>query len=196
MDPRHVAVRLLGAIDWQTEVSGYCRCPGEAFHTSANGKKDCRVNVDGAPTIFCFHASCSPAVAEAIVEGADHAGLGEGFVVLDEEEIDHEPDDLARGEVFAGGLVGELGELADEFLEHGAHLGIADGVGVEVDGGKLFGDEVEEAGLGQAVDLGVEIEALKDVTHGGREGVHVGAQVFADVVLVAHELFRSRGEVL
>jgi hypothetical protein len=26
--------------------------------------------------------------------------------------------------------------------------------------------------------------------------VHVGAQVFADVVLVAHELFRSRGEVL
>ena len=56
---------MLGAIDWQTEVSGFCRCPGEAVHTSANGKKDCRVNVDGAPTIFCFHASCAPAVAEA-----------------------------------------------------------------------------------------------------------------------------------
>jgi len=54
-----------GAIDWQTEVSGFCRCPGEAFHTSANGKKDCRVNVDGVPTIFCFHASCAAAVAEA-----------------------------------------------------------------------------------------------------------------------------------
>jgi hypothetical protein len=64
-DPRHVASQLLGAIDWQTEVSGFCRCPGEAFHTSANGKRDCRVNVDGAPTIFCFHSSCSPAVAEA-----------------------------------------------------------------------------------------------------------------------------------
>jgi hypothetical protein len=35
------------------------------MHTSANGKKDCRVNVDGAPTIFCFHASCAAAVAEA-----------------------------------------------------------------------------------------------------------------------------------
>ncbi len=35
------------------------------MHTSANGKKDCRVNVDGAPTIFCFHASCAPVVAEA-----------------------------------------------------------------------------------------------------------------------------------
>src|SRR5512136_285003 len=65
LDPRHVASQLLGAIDWQTEVSGFCRCPGEAFHTSANGKKDCRVNLDGAPTIFCFHASCSAAVAEA-----------------------------------------------------------------------------------------------------------------------------------
>ncbi len=56
---------MLGDIDWQNEVSGFCRCPGEAFHTSHNGKRDCRVNVDGAPTIFCFHASCTPAVAEA-----------------------------------------------------------------------------------------------------------------------------------
>ncbi len=65
LDPRQIASQLLGAIDWQTEVSGFCRCPGEAFHTSANGKKDCRVNVDGAPTIYCFHSSCGAAVAEA-----------------------------------------------------------------------------------------------------------------------------------
>lgn len=64
-DPRTVAARLLGVVEWQTEVSGFCRCPGEAVHTSATGKRDCRVNVDGAPTIFCFHASCAPAVAEA-----------------------------------------------------------------------------------------------------------------------------------
>ena len=64
-DPRHAAAQILGAIDWQTEVSGYCRCPGEAMHTHENNQKDCRVNVDGAPTIFCFHASCAAAVAEA-----------------------------------------------------------------------------------------------------------------------------------
>src|SRR5215471_2967335 len=64
-DPRRTAEVLVGAIDWQTAVSGFCRCPGEAMHTSGNGKKDCRVNVDGAPTIFCFHASCAAAVAEA-----------------------------------------------------------------------------------------------------------------------------------
>jgi hypothetical protein len=35
------------------------------MHTSGNGQKDCRVNIDGAPTIFCFHASCAMAVADA-----------------------------------------------------------------------------------------------------------------------------------
>lgn len=65
IDPRQIAAGIVGAVDWQSEVSGFCRCPGEALHTSHTGKKDCRVNVDGAPTIFCFHASCAPAVADA-----------------------------------------------------------------------------------------------------------------------------------
>ena len=64
-DPRQVAAGIVGAVDWQSEVSGFCRCPGESLHTHRTGRKDCRVNVDGAPTIHCFHASCAPAVAEA-----------------------------------------------------------------------------------------------------------------------------------
>jgi hypothetical protein len=64
-DPRQVAASIVGPVDWQSEVSGLCRCPGEAMHTHRTGKKDCRVNVDGAPTIYCFHASCIPAVTEA-----------------------------------------------------------------------------------------------------------------------------------
>lgn len=64
-DPRQIAVSIVGEIDWQSEVSGFCRCPGESLHTQRTGPKDCRVNVDGAPTIHCFHASCAPAVAEA-----------------------------------------------------------------------------------------------------------------------------------
>jgi len=59
-----MAVSVVGAVDWQTEVSGFCRCPGEGLHTHRNGTKDCRVNVDGAPTIYCFHSSCALAVAE------------------------------------------------------------------------------------------------------------------------------------
>ena len=64
-DPRQVAAGIVGAVDWQSEVSGFCRCPGESLHTHRTGRKDCRINVDGAPTIHCFHASCAPAVAEA-----------------------------------------------------------------------------------------------------------------------------------
>ena len=64
-DPRTIAAGIVGAVDWQSEVSGFCRCPGESLHTHRTGRKDCRVNVDGAPTIHCFHASCAPAVAEA-----------------------------------------------------------------------------------------------------------------------------------
>jgi hypothetical protein len=60
-----IAAGIVGAVDWQTEVSGFCKCPGEAWHTHKTGKKDCRVNVDGAPTIHCFHSSCAAAVAEA-----------------------------------------------------------------------------------------------------------------------------------
>jgi hypothetical protein len=64
-DPRQIAAGIVGAVDWQTEVSGFCRCPGESFHTHPTGKKDCRVSVDGAPTIYCFHSSCEAAVAAA-----------------------------------------------------------------------------------------------------------------------------------
>src|SRR6185295_6130951 len=65
IDPRQIASGIVGAVDWQTEVSGFCRCPGESLHTHPTGKKDCRVSVDGAPTIYCFHASCAAAVAAA-----------------------------------------------------------------------------------------------------------------------------------
>ena len=65
IDPRQSAERIVGAVDWQSAASGFCRCPGESLHTHRTGKKDCRVSVDGAPTIFCFHASCAPPGEEA-----------------------------------------------------------------------------------------------------------------------------------
>src|SRR5690349_6327062 len=64
-DPRQIDELIVGRVHWQNEVSGLCACPGERLHTSQNGKRDCRVNVDGAPTIFCFHASCIGVVTEA-----------------------------------------------------------------------------------------------------------------------------------
>lgn len=65
IDPRAIAQRIVGTVDWQSEVSGFCRCPGEALHTHRTGPKDCQVHVDGAATIHCFHYSCLPAVTDA-----------------------------------------------------------------------------------------------------------------------------------
>ena len=65
MEPRDVAVSVVGAVDWHGPVSGFCRCPGEALHTHRTGKKDCRVCVDGLPTMHCFHTSCAAVVGEA-----------------------------------------------------------------------------------------------------------------------------------
>jgi hypothetical protein len=71
-----------------------------------------------------------------------------------------------------------------------AHLRVAHHLGVQVDVRELLGDQVEQPGLGEPVDLRVELEALEDVAHRGRERLDVGAQVLADVVLVAHQLLQ------
>ena len=132
-----------------------------------------------------------------VVDRAHDAGLGQHVVVLDEQQIDHQADDLARREVLAGRLVGEFRELADQLLEDEAHLCVADLVGVQVDAGELLGDLIEQPALGQPVDLGGEVEPLEDVADGGRERLDVGEQVLADVVLVAHQLASCPcGEVL
>jgi hypothetical protein len=50
-----------------------------------------------------------------------------GQVLLaDEQDADHQPDDLARREVLAGGLVRLLGEAADQLLcEQGQEIALA-----------------------------------------------------------------------
>jgi hypothetical protein len=68
-----------------------------------------------------------------VTDRAHDARFGEGLVVLDEEEIDHQPDHLARREMLARSFVRELGEAPDQLLEHRSHLGVGHNVGVQVD---------------------------------------------------------------
>lgn len=63
-------------------MSGFCLCPGESSHTHKTGKKDCRVSIDGAPTIFCFHSSCTPTVANANRELRRQCGAAPWTIVL------------------------------------------------------------------------------------------------------------------
>ena len=104
-----------------------------------------------------------------------HAAIGAGA------------DDLARGEVFPGGLVRQLGKAADQLLEGEAHLMVRDAARVQRRLGEFLGHEVEQARLGQSVDLGIELEPVEDVANLRREAQDVAAEVQGDVVLIAHQ---------
>ena len=57
-----------------------------------------------------------------VVDGAHGARLGQRVVLGVEQDVHHQRDDFAGGEVITGlGVVG-LGELADEFFEDVAHV--------------------------------------------------------------------------
>jgi len=62
---KQIAEMLLGSIRWQAADFGYCLCPGYDKHTTLQGSRDCRVNLDGVPTVFCFHQHCAGEVAAA-----------------------------------------------------------------------------------------------------------------------------------
>lgn len=56
-----IAGELLGT---PIEPGGFAPCPGRDLHSKADGKRDFRVVLDGAPTGYCFHDSCGDRVAE------------------------------------------------------------------------------------------------------------------------------------
>ncbi len=60
-----LAERILGPISWKTASTGYAQCPGQANHSTPSGPRDCRVYIDGVPSIHCVHGSCADAIAAA-----------------------------------------------------------------------------------------------------------------------------------
>ena len=56
--PTIIAERIIGPVDWVDSFTGFLECPGKDLHSTANGKKDCRININGAPTLYCFHQAC------------------------------------------------------------------------------------------------------------------------------------------
>jgi P4 family phage/plasmid primase-like protien len=64
---RDIAAELLGTIDWETETHGFCACPAHNLHTTGDGRQDCKVYLNGVPTIHCFHDHC-----RGIVEAKNH----------------------------------------------------------------------------------------------------------------------------
>ena len=56
---RRIAQDLLGGHLLGESWGGYGPCPGAAAHTGKDGPKDFKVQLEGAPTGYCVHRSCS-----------------------------------------------------------------------------------------------------------------------------------------
>ena len=119
--------------------------------------------------------------AAGIVDGADDVGLGEGGLILGQQEADHQADHLARGKVLAGIFVQRLVETADQLLEDVAHLQVGDLIGVQIDLPELLQHQEEEAGAIELGDCVIEVELLQHLTHIGAEAIDVIAQVGGQV---------------
>ena len=64
---QRIATEMFGNIEWTSEASGYCVCPGKHLHTTGDGERDCKIQLHGAPNIHCFHDHC-----RGILEGVNH----------------------------------------------------------------------------------------------------------------------------
>lgn len=76
-----IAEELLGGSPLKETWGGYATCPGAASHSGKNGPRDFRVIIEGAPTGYCVHTSCSAAVDAFNLElrravwRAEHGGV-------------------------------------------------------------------------------------------------------------------------
>lgn len=65
MNPQQIVAEIFPAVEWVDGERGFMPCPGKHLHSLAGGKKDCQVKLNGAPTIFCFHQSCSTVIEDS-----------------------------------------------------------------------------------------------------------------------------------
>lgn len=65
MNPHQIIESLFRDVSWKDGETGYIQCPGHHCHTGKSSPKDCKIHLDGAPTIFCFHQSCFGMVEKA-----------------------------------------------------------------------------------------------------------------------------------
>src|SRR5579864_9769919 len=144
------------------------------------------VRVQLAEMFFCY-AQHSARTASGIVERPHDALGAEDLAVRGEQQVDHQPDDLARREVVTGGLVRCFIEAPDQVLEDQAHLVIGDDVGMQIDVCELPDHQVEPVGLIQLGDFLLELEVLEYLPRPRRETLDVVRQVLCGLVRLALE---------
>ena len=125
------------------------------------------------------------AVEQVLLGDGQHAARAAGRVVDGEvpvgdgnvQQLDHQPDDLARGEVFPGLLAALFREAPEQFLVDVAHLQAGELVRAEFEFLVLVQDRGEPVVLHHLADGGAVVEVLDDVVNVLGEAVDVGAEV-------------------
>ena len=77
VERKQIAEKLLGEVRWKNATEGYCECLNAKAHTTPDGQRDCRVSLDGTPTVSCFHDHCRTKINEINVEFRREVGKAE-----------------------------------------------------------------------------------------------------------------------
>lgn len=127
-----------------------------------------------------------------IVQGLDDSLGGQDVIVRKEEKVHHKADDLARGEVVTGFLVGGLIEAPYEFLEDITHFDIGYLIRVQIDFAELGDKKIQTVCFIEFGDVLLKAEVLDNLSGAGRKTLHVVGQVRGYVVGVALKLFKCK----
>jgi hypothetical protein len=79
-----IATELLGDIQWISETRGYGTCPGEHLHTTPDGDRHLRVDLDGTPTIYCVHQSCKDTIEQINADFRSKIRAAEQSAIINE----------------------------------------------------------------------------------------------------------------
>ncbi len=132
-----------------------------------------------------------PARAASRVQELPHgARCRKQVIVVDEQDIHHQTDDLAGGEMVAGCLIGQFVESANQIFEDQSHLLVWNIVRMQIHLTKLGDDKIEDVRLAHLLDLCFELEEVEDGVDVGGESFNVAHKVLVNVVRVALEFFK------
>ena len=121
--------------------------------------------------VLLGHGQHAAGAAGGVVDG--DMPVGDGNL----QQLDHEPDDFARGEVFSGLLAALFREAPEQLLVDVAHLQRRELVRAKLQFLVLVQDRGEPVVLHHLADGGAVVEVLDDVVNVLREAVDVGAEV-------------------
>ena len=149
----------------------------------------------GVQLVHILHARRQKATRPRcwVINGADDAGLGEGFVVFHEHQRGGQAHDVARGEVFASSLVGAFGKFADQLFKHQAHLVVGNGFWVQVHGADFLHHLVEQVGVVQKANEFGELEVVKNLACVFGKALDVALQIGLDARLAQGAQVHGRG---